>query len=59
MALASRLVDVTGRAIGEHYGIGSSAVGAIHRRLADRPEILQVVDLLARKLRNKRIKYKA
>ena len=38
VVLASELANLSGRAIGEHYGIGSSAIGAIHRRLANRPE---------------------
>ncbi len=59
VALASRLAEANGRAVGEHYGIGSSAIGAIHRRLADRPEALDVVESLARQLRRKRTKYKA
>jgi hypothetical protein len=37
VALASRLADVKGRVIGEHYGISSFAIVAIHRRLPDRP----------------------
>ncbi len=59
VALASRLAEANGRAVGEHYGIGSSAIGAIHRRLADRPEALDAVESLARQLRRKRTKYKA
>jgi hypothetical protein len=45
--------------IGEHYGIGSSTIGAIHRRLADRPDTLHAVESLARQLSTKRTKYKA
>jgi len=37
VALASRLAKLSGRLVGQHYGIGSAAIGAIHRRLADRP----------------------
>ncbi len=59
VALASRLAEESGRAIGEHYGIGSSAIGAIHRRLADRRDALDVVESLAGQLRRKRTKYKA
>jgi len=59
VALASRLADESGRAIGEHYGIGSAAIGAIHRRLADRRDTLDVVEALARQLKRKRTKYKA
>ena len=58
VALASRLAEANGRAVGEHYGIGSSAIGAIHRRLADRPEALDVVESSAT-LRRKRTKCKA
>ncbi|MGO9114594.1 MAG: hypothetical protein ACLP9L_35710 [Thermoguttaceae bacterium] len=47
---AARLAEMSGRLIGEHYGIGAAAVGANHRRLADRPEMLQVVDTLTRQL---------
>ena len=38
VAVASRLANLSGRLIGQHYGIGSAAIGAIHRRLADRPD---------------------
>jgi len=58
VALASRLAEVTGRAIGLHYGIGSSAVRATNRRLADRPESLEVVQSLLQHLRSKKVKYK-
>jgi hypothetical protein len=56
VALASRLTNASGRAIGQHYGIGSSAIGAIHRRLADRPEALEAVESLVRQVK-KRTKY--
>jgi hypothetical protein len=59
VALASRFVNLSGRAIGEHDRIGSSAIGAIHRRLAERPEALKIVESLATQLKRKRIKYKA
>ena len=36
VALASRLANLNGRMIGQHYGIGSAAIVAIHRWLADR-----------------------
>jgi putative transposase len=49
--LAARLADMTGRAIGEHYGIGATGVAATHRRLAQRPELLQIVETLTGKLR--------
>ena len=59
MALASRLANLSGRLIGQHYGIGSAAIGAIHRRLADRPDALGIVESLTKQLRRKKIKYKA
>ena len=62
VALASRLADVSGRAIGLHYGIGSSAIGAIHRRLAGRADVLEAVESLAQQLLKKKArsaKYKA
>jgi tetrahydromethanopterin S-methyltransferase subunit G len=58
VTVASRLAEATGRQIGLHYGIGCSAVRAIHRRLADRPDALKVVESLVRQLRGKRVKYK-
>jgi hypothetical protein len=45
--LAVRLADLSGRAVGQHYGISSTGVGAIHRRAADRPEVLAVAAKLA------------
>ena len=59
VAVASRLANLSGRLIGQHYGIGSAAIGAIHRRLADRPNALEIVESLTKQLRRKRIKYKA
>ena len=59
VVLASELANLSGRAIGEHYGIGSSAIGAIHPRLANRPESQKVVRSLAPQLKRKRTKYKA
>ena len=56
VALASRLAGVTNRAVGEHYGIGSSAVNSIHVRLSDRPEVLAAVDLIARQLTKRKTK---
>jgi len=44
VALAARLAKTTCRAIAEHYGVGSSAVAATERRMADRPEVSAVVD---------------
>jgi hypothetical protein len=49
--LAAQLADLSGRAIGEHYGMCATAVGASRRRLPTRPEVLQVIEILARKLR--------
>jgi len=54
VALAARLADMTDRAIGEHYGIGATGGAATHRRQADWPEVLQVVEVLARKLRKRK-----
>ena len=51
--LAAQLADMNGRAIGEHFGIGATAVGANRRRLTSRPDALQVVETLGRKLRKK------
>lgn len=59
VALASRLANTSGRAIAQHYGIGSAAIGAIHRRLADRRDALDVVESLTRQLSRKKTKYKA
>ena len=58
VALASRLADVKGRVIGEHYGISSFAIVAIHRRSAARPEVVATVESLAKQLSRKRVKYK-
>jgi hypothetical protein len=58
VAMASRLANRSGRTIGEHHRIGSSAIGAIHRRLAERPEALKIVES-STQLRRKRTKYKA
>jgi hypothetical protein len=41
------LANLTGRLIGQHYEIGSSAIGAIHCRLADRPDAPKIVESLA------------
>ena len=54
--LAAQLADMSGRAIGEHYGIGATAIGANRGRLASRPDVLQVVETLGRKLRKKKSK---
>ncbi len=48
--LAARLSDLSGRGIGAHYGICGTAIGANRRRLADRPEVLQVIDRLGQEL---------
>jgi hypothetical protein len=39
--------------------MGSSAIGAIHCRLADRTDMPEIVESLARQLRSKRTKCKA
>jgi hypothetical protein len=54
--LAAQLADASGRDIGAHYGIGATAVGANCRRLASRPDVLQVIERLGRQLRKKKIK---
>lgn len=54
--LAARLADIGSRAIGLRYGIGAAAVSAIHRRLTDRPDVLHVVDALAKELHKRRPK---
>jgi REP element-mobilizing transposase RayT len=54
--LAAQLADMSGRAIGEHYGIGATAIGANRRRLASRPDVLQVVESIGRQLRKKKSK---
>jgi hypothetical protein len=59
VALASRLADLSGRTIEIHYRIGSSAIDAIHRRLAEWPEALKIVESLATQFRRKRTKYNA
>ena len=58
VALAASLANMTCRAIAEHYGVGSSAVSAIQRRLADRPEVIAAVESLSRELRRKSKKRK-
>jgi len=52
--LAAQLADMSSRAIGEHYGIGATAVAANHRRLTTRPDVLKVVETLAAQLRAKK-----
>jgi len=54
--LAAQLADLSGRAIGEHYGVCANAIGANRRRLAARPEVLQVIETLGRKLRKRKLK---
>ena len=54
--LAAQLADLSGRAIGEHYGMCASAIGANRRRLAMRPELLQVIETLGRRLRKRSLK---
>ena len=50
LELAAQLADLSGRAIGDHYGVCANAVGANRRRLATRTEALQVIETLVRKL---------
>ena len=50
LELAAQLADLSGRAIGDHYGVCANAVGANRRRLATRTEVLQVIETLVRKL---------
>ncbi len=50
LELAAQLADLSGRAIGDHYGVCANAVGANRRRLATRAEVLRVIETLVRKL---------
>jgi len=53
--LAYRLADLSGRAIGEHYCIGSGAVNAIHRKVENNwHDVLPTVNSLAVQLQHKR-----
>jgi REP element-mobilizing transposase RayT len=54
--LAAQLADMSSRAIGEHYGIGATAVAANHARLTARPELLKAVEKLSYELRNRKLK---
>ncbi len=54
--LAAQLADLSSRAIGEHYRMGATAVGANRRRLAMRPEMLQLVQTLRQKLWRTKVK---
>ena len=54
--LAAQLADLSGRAIGARYEMCANGVGANRRRLATRPEVLQVIDTLGRKLRRRKLK---
>jgi hypothetical protein len=54
--VAAQLADLSGRAIGEHYGIRANAAVANRRRLATRPEVLQVIVTLGRRLRKRKLK---
>ena len=56
VALAARLAEEGHRSIGEHYGIGPSAVGATLARLVDRPDVTQVVEVLAKELQKSKRK---
>ncbi len=58
VALASRLANVSGRLIAEHYGISSSRIVGIPRRLPDRPEVLDTVESLVKQLTRRKTKYK-
>ncbi len=52
--LAAQLADLSGRALGAHDGTCANAVGANRRRLATRPKLLQVIETLRRKLRERK-----
>ena len=53
--LAYRLADLSGRTIGEHYGVGSGAVSAIHRKVEeDWHHVSSAVNALALRLQGKR-----
>ncbi len=54
--LAAQLADISNRAIGEHYGVGATAVVANRRRLVSRPDVLKVVETLGRRLQKKKSK---
>jgi hypothetical protein len=54
--LAAQLAGLSGRAMGAHYGVCAAAVGANRRRLATRPEALEIIDTLGRKLRKWKLK---
>ena len=54
--LAAQLADLSGRAVGEHYGVCANAVVANRRRLAARPEVLQAIEKLGRRLRKGKLK---
>ena len=54
--LAAQLSDMSSRAIGEHYGIGATAVAANHSRLTARPDVMEVVERLSAQLRRKKLK---
>jgi len=56
MELAAQLADLSGRAVGEHYGVCANAVVANRRRLAARPEVLQIIEKLGRRLRKRELK---
>jgi hypothetical protein len=44
--LVAQRADLSGRAVGEQYGVCANAVVANRRRLAARPEVLQVIEKL-------------
>lgn len=49
--ILSRLADANGREIAQHHCVDSWAIGTTHRRLAQRPDALDVVEVRAGKLR--------
>jgi hypothetical protein len=55
--LAAQFADMSSRAVGEHYGMGATAVAENHRRLTGRPELLKIVQTLAARLRTKKRKW--
>jgi len=54
--LAAELAGISSRAIGEHYGIGATAVAANHCRLTARRELVIVIEKLSAQLRKRKQK---
>jgi predicted RND superfamily exporter protein len=54
--LAAQLADLSGRAVGEHYGTCANVVVANRRPMAARPEVLQAIEKLSHKLKKRRSK---